>query len=540
MPMTPPAPYTMVSLAVLALISTAIATAQQLSSQWTTFPLPIRRVAVIGAGPSGLQAAANLMAANLSVRLFERAPSPGGNWFFTEDTPVREAYPNDTIRNTTPIPPNLPHTRYHEEGKDGIKLDYLWREHWQPSPVWYDLHTNGPSSATELHGVKYPANTPWLASVHDVQRHVRSYASLHGLNIGDRPITPSSAPVASYSTRVESISKCNETATWTLTLRRLEWLRESGRIKEDLWTEDFDAVVVAVGYFSTPSVPAIPGLSNWSTAIKNGQYSVYHAQAFRHPERYAGKKILIVGASWSATDIARTIAPFTSRLVASIRPNPLRDAYGLDIMFSFPTETEIVPEILAFEPLDEHEIGINTGVIRLVDGSYLTDIDEIILATGYHGNTFLPDLVDPKTLSNVHWTGHYIHDPTLAYATVRPWIEGHYQSAAFARVWTEKARLPSQEEMLRVYREGKLRCADGFNVLAFEGQQRQYVAWLNGEALELGGQLFDMPPVQIREDVAYFLNAHWKKNFVNHEDFTRFDDIPSNEWPKCGTLMGAW
>ncbi|KAJ7617387.1 FAD/NAD-P-binding domain-containing protein [Roridomyces roridus] len=440
---------------------------------------------------------------------FERAPSPGGNWFYTEDTPVREAYPNDTLRNTTPIPRNLPHTRYYEEGEDGVELDHRWREHWQPSPVWYDLHTNGPSSATvELHGVKYPANTPWMVSVHDVQRNVRAYASLHGLNIGDRPISPSAAPVASYSTRVENISKCNETATWTLTLRRLEWLRESDRIREDFWTEDFDAVVVAVGHFSTPSVPAIPGINNWSTAMKNGQYSVYHAQAFRHPERYAGRKILIVGASFSATDIARTIAPFTSPESS----NPLRDAYGLDILFGFPNETEIVPEILAFESLDERDIGINTGVIKLVDGSYLTDIDEIILATGYRRNTFLPDLVDPKTLSNVHWTGHYIHDPTLAYATARPWIEGRYQSAAFARVWTEKARLPSREK-----------------------QQRQYVAWLNSEALELGGQLFDMPPVEIREDVAYFLNSHWKKNVVTHENFTRFDDIPSSEWPKCGT-----
>jgi NADPH-dependent glutamate synthase beta subunit-like oxidoreductase len=48
-------------------------------SPWTTFPHPITRVAVIGAGPAGLQAAANLLSlTNFTVRLFERAPSPGG------------------------------------------------------------------------------------------------------------------------------------------------------------------------------------------------------------------------------------------------------------------------------------------------------------------------------------------------------------------------------------------------------------------------------------------------------------------------------
>lgn len=62
-------------------------------SQWTIFPHPITRVAVIGAGPAGLQAAAHLLNANLTVRLFERAPSPGGNWFYTEDIPTRESYP---------------------------------------------------------------------------------------------------------------------------------------------------------------------------------------------------------------------------------------------------------------------------------------------------------------------------------------------------------------------------------------------------------------------------------------------------------------
>lgn len=44
-------------------------------------------------GPAGLQAAAGLIAENFTVRLFERAPAPGGNWFYTEETPVREPYP---------------------------------------------------------------------------------------------------------------------------------------------------------------------------------------------------------------------------------------------------------------------------------------------------------------------------------------------------------------------------------------------------------------------------------------------------------------
>lgn len=63
------------------------------SNQWTTFHHPVKRVAVIGAGPAGLQAAAKLNEHNFTVRLFDKAPETGGTWFYTDETPVREPYP---------------------------------------------------------------------------------------------------------------------------------------------------------------------------------------------------------------------------------------------------------------------------------------------------------------------------------------------------------------------------------------------------------------------------------------------------------------
>lgn len=57
------------------------------------FHHPIRRVAVVGAGPSGLQATTRLVDHNFTVRLFDRSPHPGGNWQYSEETAVREPYP---------------------------------------------------------------------------------------------------------------------------------------------------------------------------------------------------------------------------------------------------------------------------------------------------------------------------------------------------------------------------------------------------------------------------------------------------------------
>lgn len=53
----------------------------------------IERVAVIGAGPNGLLHASTLIENGFQVRLFERAPNPGGNWLYTDKTPIRTPFP---------------------------------------------------------------------------------------------------------------------------------------------------------------------------------------------------------------------------------------------------------------------------------------------------------------------------------------------------------------------------------------------------------------------------------------------------------------
>ncbi|KAJ7150663.1 FAD/NAD-P-binding domain-containing protein [Mycena filopes] len=528
------APLAFLATLVLLVVSdqTIFSSTEDSGSPWTTFPRQITRVAVIGAGPAGLQAAVHLLEANLTVRLFERAPLPGGNWFYTEETAVREQYPGTDSKFRDDAPKEYPATQYYEEGDGGIALEERWREHWQPRPVWYDLRTNSPAPTTRLPGVEYPPGTPWRVSVHDVQRNVRAYASLHGLNSNDKPSSPSHSPVASYATRVEAVWKCNETGIWTLTLRRMEWLSESNRLKTTYWTEDFDAVVVATWQYTTPYVPSITGIGNWSAATEEGRYSMYHSQHFRHAERYAGKTVLIVGAAVSATDIARTIAPFTKRLIVSTRPNKARDAYGYDILFAFPDKAEIVSEIASFEPLDAEDVGIQAGKIVLANGTVLEGIDEIILATGYRPNPFIPGALD-----HLHWTGHYIDDPTLAYAfTARTWTHGGYQSLAFAKVWTGKARLPSREQMARDHANKKYQFGSALDIMPQEALTRLYVAWLNAESLEFGGRFVEPLPKETREMETYFYNTHRKHGLVSHDNYTWLDNLPQSEWPTPGMV----
>ncbi|KAJ7245444.1 FAD/NAD-P-binding domain-containing protein [Mycena rebaudengoi] len=485
---------------------------------WTTFHHPIRRVAVVGAGPAGLQAAAKLIEHNFTVRLFERAPHPGGNWLYSEETPVREPYPDKPVGQTAEIPARLPATRYYHEGDDGLTLEDRWTEHWQPRPLWDSLHINTPKVSTELPDVKYDPDTPWVVSHRAVQRHVRSYASHHCLNSNDHcPATASSPPVTAYSTRVEKVGKNVEAHTWVLTLRRLERLHESHRILAEWWTETFDAVVLATGPYTAPHVPDIDGIVDWSKAMEGEQYSVYHSQVYRHPERYANKTVLMVGASVSASEIARDLGSFAHRIIASIRPaNDSNGMRQLDIS-RFPNITEFVPEIAFLEPLNGHRNGIRGGKIHLINGSVLEGIDEIILATGYQGSALFPPNSTTKRPENIHWTGHYIPDPTLAYTFGRPWTLGRYQSYGLAKVWEGSARLPTSEQMKLELEEEYWREWLG------EAVFRRYITWLNNASLEHGGRFVEPPPIENIQVLKYYMFAYLLNNTMNLDSIGNFD-----------------
>ncbi|KAJ7834519.1 FAD/NAD-P-binding domain-containing protein [Mycena leptocephala] len=469
----------------------------------TTFHHPIRRVAVVGAGPAGLQAAANLIEHNFAVRLFERAPHAGGNWHYSEETPIREPYPDKPVGQNPDleIPYQLPTKRYYNDGDDGLTLNHRWTEHWRPRPVWYNLFTNSPKVSTELPDVTYDPETPWVLSHHTIQRHVRSYASHHCINSNDHcPATPSAPRVASYSTRVEKVEKDAETHTWVLTLRRLERLQHSNQILEEWWMETFDAVVLATGPYTSAHVPEIDGIVDWSKAKEGEHYSIYHSQSYRHPERYAGKTVLIVGASVSASEIARDISPFVHRIIASVRPPTKPIGARLRSLSRFPNTTEFVPEIASFDPLKTHADGIRDGKIHFINGSTLQGIDEIILATGYQGTAFNRTLFFAYILAlkiidsparphaNTSWTGHYIPDPTLAYSSSRAWTIGRYQYYGLAKVWEGTARLPPPEEI----EEPDTRP----EVWLGEELFRRYITWLNDASLEHGGRFVQPPPIE--------------------------------------------
>ena len=198
----------------------------------------------------------------------------------------------------------------------------------------------------------------------------------------------------------------------------------------------YDVVVVANGHDWDPSWPELPG----STTAR-----ISHAQAYRTPERFAGKRVVVVGAGQSAVEIATEVSRLAASTILSCRqahyvvprrflgrpsdhldtalvnrlPWPIvRGAFGLMLRIAHgradrwglpPPRHRLLeryPPALSDDFLPALRSGAITARppiaglegdrVRFADGS-LEPVDEIVCATGYRVSfPFLPrEVADP-------------------------------------------------------------------------------------------------------------------------------------------------
>ncbi|GAB2627201.1 NAD(P)/FAD-dependent oxidoreductase [Prescottella soli] len=150
-----------------------------------------------------------------------------------------------------------------------------------------------------------------------------------------------------------------------------------------LETELFDHVVVATGHFSTPNVPHFEGIEDFPGRV-------LHAHDFRDAREFTGKRLLLVGSSYSAEDIGTQCFKYgAAEVTFSYRSNPMGHDW---------------PEGFSEVPL---LTGIDGHTVRFQDGS-TREVDAIVLCTGYrHHFPFLPDELTLKTNNRLYPRGIY-------------------------------------------------------------------------------------------------------------------------------------
>lgn len=230
------------------------------------------RVAVIGAGPSGLA----------QLRAFQSAKSKG------EEVPEIVCY---------------------EKQSDwGGLWNYTWRtgldEHGEPvhCSMYRYLWSNGPKEGLEFADYSFEEH---------FGKQIPSY--------------PPRAVLWDYiQGRVEKAG-VRDLIRFNNVVRRVAWDEETklftviahDRRADTESSETFDYVIVASGHFSVPNAPEFAGFDTF-----NGR--ILHAHDFRDAREFIGKDLLLVGSSYSAEDIGSQCWKYGAKsITVSYRTSPL-------------------------------------------------------------------------------------------------------------------------------------------------------------------------------------------------------------------------
>jgi cation diffusion facilitator CzcD-associated flavoprotein CzcO len=276
--------------------------------------------------------------------------------------------------------------------------------------------------------------------------------------------------------------------------------------------ERFDAVLVCTGFNSQPYIPAFPGAETF-------QGRLLHSAAYKGPEAFAGQRVLVIGASSSASDLAVDISRAQPGLLLSIRhptwitprnvagrPMDLRNSRFAN---SLPPKWReralerlirgeykrrgLTPEkYLPLPPFDPKRIRLTPGLelleqlqagailarpaierierdtVLFVDGRR-DPVDVIIAATGYHIHMpFMPPEV-VEVNADTMWLYRHVFPPDrpglafIGFCTVGAAAPPAYEMQArwVAAVLAGRLSLPSGAEMQASLDQRRAECAAG-------------------------------------------------------------------------------
>ncbi|ORX93343.1 pantothenate transporter [Clohesyomyces aquaticus] len=459
-------------------------------------PLP-PQVAVIGAGISGVVAAAHLRREGVDVTVYERSKVAGGIWVYDERKPLEPEYPSPF--------PSIPGEDQQKDGSTGHVIEgnseVVQLLHAPPGPCYSGLKNNVGTRLLETTLNPFPAGTPDFVS-HQV---LKNY-------IQDTAVTTGVHNITIYDTDVRRVWKDGE--KWNLKAATLTHGPVEGLARKEI-VQKFDSVVIASGHYHNPKVPDIPGLADWKRAWPD---RVQHSKGYRKPEEVLGKNFLLIGGSVSATDIARELGPHAQTIYQSHRNG------AFDLPPSLLPENAIrVDQILSFDAPPRREDSNSSSIngnrtepvpatITLKSGRKLCDIHHVIICTGYHmtvpflshlhsltqshSANSLPEDVDEKLLvtdgtqfHNLHKDIFYIPDPSLIFIGV-PFFTAtftlfEFQAMVIAKVVSGRAKLPAQEKMREEYRKRVGEKGYGKNFHSLKHREVEYVneilGWVNEE-----------------------------------------------------------
>jgi len=268
-----------------------------------------KRVAIIGAGPSGLaqlrafQSAKQKGEAIPEIVCYEKQDNWGGLWNYTWRTGLDQ----------------------YGEPVHGSMYRYLW--------------SNGPKEGLEFADYSFEEHFGKPIASYPPRAVLFDYIEGRVKKAGVREWIK-------FNHAVRNVSYDEASGKFTVSVKDLK--------ADEVSSEEFDHVVVASGHFSTPNVPEFDGMDTF-----NGR--IMHAHDFRDAVEFKDKDLLIVGTSYSAEDIGSQCWKYGAR---SITVSHRTAAMGYD----WPDNWEEVPLLTK---LDKDTATFKDGTQKKIDAVIL-------------------------------------------------------------------------------------------------------------------------------------------------------------------------
>ena len=255
------------------------------------------------------------------------------------------------------------------------------------SGVWPAMYTNTSRVLTAFSDLDHECDRVFPSN-RDVLDYLNRYADLFGLRTRIR-----------FGRRVDGVGRVG--ARWQVTHGGTE--------------EHFDRVVVATGRFTSPAIPAVPGLETFT-----GSAGVISTFDYRGANAYAGKHVLVAGCAVSALEIATELARLgAARVVVTQR----RQRY-------------VLPKFAAGVPSD-HRIFTRYGALAnetLPPAEVDRQLKEIVVEANGSPEQYGAPPPDPSLFAaGVTLNQGYLPLVAEGRITVRPWMASvHGTNVTFA------------------------------------------------------------------------------------------------------------
>ena len=193
------------------------------------------RVAVIGAGASGLACIKTCLEEGLQPVCFEQTDAIGGLWQFTEDENRGCVYRN-TVNNTS--------KEMNPYSDFPLPREFPPYQHYPHMLRYFEMY----------------------ARHFDLNKHIRLEHEVVALR---------------------QKADFHDSGKWEVDYRDLRG-QDDGPKPDAVRTEVFDAVMVSTGHHASPAWPSFPGMEEF-TGVK------IHSHTYKDFKKFVGKKVLVVG-----------------------------------------------------------------------------------------------------------------------------------------------------------------------------------------------------------------------------------------------------